>query len=173
MISPPDKVRLMAYLMRQDDPKKCTSTKLCRLGLAQSMHRASKIPRRAVVLDPFAQDLLAPSDREEVLRGGLLAIDCSWKNADEVFRKRFPGLKRRLPRLLAGNPTNYARIGILSSAEALAASLSILDFRSQAREVLSKFKWGSTFLSLNKEPLESYGLANSRSEVEAAERDYF
>lgn len=58
--------------------------------------------------------------------------------------------------MLAGNPTNYGIIGRLSTAEAIAAALIITGFRDQGEKILSLFKWGSTFLSLNEDPLESY-----------------
>ena len=167
------KARLLTYLMGQDDPKKCTSTKLCRLGLVQSVPKVWRIPRKAVVLNPSADDILNSLDRDKVMNSGLVVIDCSWKKAGEVFRRKFPGLNKRLPKVLAGNPVNYGKIGMLSSVEALAAALSILGFSDQAEEVLSKFKWGPTFLTLNKEPLSSYRESHNKFEIEEAEKEYF
>ena len=54
---------------------------------------------------------------------------------------------------------------MLSSAEAFAAALVILGHREQAEEVMSKFKWGQTFLDLNREPLEEYEKARSAEEM--------
>jgi len=72
--------------------------------------------------EPFAEIVLSPEDRSSK---ALLAIDCSWNLAKEVFFKRIGGKHRRLPALLAANPTNYSKLGILSSVEAVAASLYI------------------------------------------------
>ena len=110
--------------MGQDDPKKCTAKKLARLGLAQSILKAQRIPRFAVVLNPTASKVFSTKDRN-FLKGGLVAIDCSWRKANEVFSKRFRGENRRLPLLMAANPVHYSHIGILSSVEALAAALYI------------------------------------------------
>ncbi len=83
--------------------------------------------------------------------------------------ERFPGQARRLPALLAGNPTNYGVLGKLSTAEAFAAALFITGFESDSNRVLSLFKWGPTFLTLNREPLEAYARATLENlgEIEA------
>jgi len=162
-------VRLYVYEMGQDDPKKCTSAKLRRLRLATSIRSLTRIPRGAVVLNPTSATVYSPADRELALRGGLVAIDCSWARAEEVF----PGVNRRLPVLLAGNPVNYGQRSKLSSLEALAAALYIIGFKSEAERLLSIYKWGSTFLSLNQEPLEEYSHARSLEELSAAEASFF
>ena len=75
--------------------------------------------------------------------------------------------------MLAGNPTNYSKVGKLSTAEALAGSTYILGNKSLSIELMSKFKWGHTFLELNAEPLEEYSHATNQEEVMRVERDYF
>ena len=72
--------------MEQDDPRKCTSSKLVRYNLAKGIRSISQIPRRSIVLNPRANNVLLPSDREHFLHGGLVAIDCSWNKADKVLR---------------------------------------------------------------------------------------
>jgi len=74
--------------------------------------------------------------------------------------------------LVAANPTYYGRPTILSTAEALAAALFILGERSRAKEILSIFKWGPTFLELNHEPLEAYANADDSTEVVALQRQF-
>ena len=74
--------------------------------------------------------------------------------------------------MLAGNPTNYAVRGKLSTAEALAAALFITGFATEAQRVLSLFKWGPTFLALNREPLEAYAEA-SLSNLPKVEAEFF
>ena len=61
---------------------------------------------------------------------GLAVIDCSWKHADHIFQKFRTG--RRLPRLLAANSVNYGRWEKLSSAEALAAALFLIQHNDHA-----------------------------------------
>ena len=173
MFAQRSRIRLLVYELRQDDPKRCTSAKLVRLHLAQPIFRAASIPKKAVVLNPVASEILASSDSHFMKGGGVVAIDCSWEKYEEVFARKFRGINRRLPLLLAGNPTNYGQLGKLSSAEALAAALHIGGFEAQARELMAVFKWGQTFIALNKNPLEEYGLARSREEMIAVEKAYF
>lgn len=147
-------------LMRmQDDPKKCTAAKLVRFGLAR---RVGRIARRALVLDPFAARTILPSDRH--LAGAVAAIDCSWSRAGEEFPGP-AGMPRRLPPLLAGNPTNYSRMSKLSTAEALSAALFILGYGTAAAGLLDKFRWGHTFYELNRGLLEDYSRLGSESEI--------
>jgi pre-rRNA-processing protein TSR3 len=165
--------RILVYVMEQDDPRKCTSAKLVRIGLARPIRSRHMIPRRAVVLNPLAYAVLLPSDREHIEHGGLVAIDCSWNRSEEIFPSRFPGLNRCLPLLLPGNPVSYGRIGRLSSLEALAASLIITGFSEYGRKLLEIFKWGATFLTLNHAPLTDYGQAKDQNEIRELERAYF
>ncbi|MCL4437238.1 MAG: DUF367 family protein [Thaumarchaeota archaeon] len=165
-------IRVFALEMGQDDPKKCSSAKLCRFGLATPIHQFQRIPRNAVVLNPAVSEVFSPKDKE-ALKGGLVAIDCSWKRAEEVFKHRFRGVNRRLPLLLASNPINYGKLGMLSSAEAIAATLYIAGYVEQAQRVLSIFKWGNTFLTLNHDPLEDYRAAETPEHVLKTEQEYF
>ncbi|MEM3736617.1 MAG: DUF367 family protein [Candidatus Bathyarchaeia archaeon] len=166
-------VKLYVYEMRQDDPEKCTSAKLRRLRLATPITRMSNIPKRAVVLNPVSNDIFSPADRDAVARWGLVAIDCSWAMFKKVFSRRFPGINRRLPTLIAGNPVNYGHRAILSSVEALAATLFIAGFKIEAESLLSIYKWGASFLSLNRELLEEYSRARSFEEILAVESSFF
>src|SRR5207244_8458352 len=104
---------------------------------------------------------------------GILGLDCSWRQAKEVCCRKLGGKHRRLPGLLPANPTHYSRLGILSSLEALAASLFILGEDSRAEGLLALYKWGPTFETLNKEPLEAYRNAKSEAEVLKLEREFF
>jgi pre-rRNA-processing protein TSR3 len=164
--------RLLVYEFRQDDPKKCTSARLRKSQLVQSLPNMRRIPYSAIVLNPTSSKTLSLEDRELVLRNGLVALDCSWNQSEGVFDRNIPGNNRRLPILLAGNPTNYAIPSRLSTAEALAAALILTGFRQQAQVILSLFKWGETFLSLNHDPLEKYARAKS-SELSFLEEEFF
>jgi rRNA small subunit aminocarboxypropyltransferase len=165
--------KLYVLLLKQDDPRKCTAAKLARLRLARALFRVSQVPRRSVVLNPFSSAVMLPSDRQHVEAYGLVAVDCSWEKADSAFAIRFPGSGRRLPTLLAANPTNYAKQHRLSSVEAMAATLYITGFPGQAERLLSIFKWGKTFLTLNHEPLESYAIAETSEQMSEAEALFF
>jgi pre-rRNA-processing protein TSR3 len=160
-------------LLKQDDPRKCTAAKLTKFRMAIPIYRLGRIPRNAIVLNPFAGDILLPDNRTQAIASGLVAVDCSWEKAGHAFLKRLPGIQRRLPTLLAANPVNYAKAHKLSSAEALAAAMQIMGFGGRARELLRLFKWGEGFLTLNSEPLESYSTARSMSEMSQSESLYF
>ncbi len=164
--------RVFALQMGQDDPKKCSSAKLCRLKLAIPIHSFRRIPRGAVVLNPAVSEVFSRQDRDS-LKVGVVVIDCSWKHAEEVFRHRFQGINRRLPLFLASNPINYGKLGMLSSAEAIAAALYIAGHKEHAQRILSVFKWGGTFLTLNHDPLEDYEAAETPEDVLRIEKEYF
>ena len=146
----------MVYEFRQDDPRKCTSAKLRKFRLARSLKSLKQIYHSSIVLNPESSQTLSKADRPLIEHHGLVALDCSWNLSEEIFQQNIPGENRRLPALLAGNPTNYGVLGKLTTAEALAAALYITGFSKEAKRVLSIFKWGDTFLSLNLEPLEAY-----------------
>jgi pre-rRNA-processing protein TSR3 len=148
--------RIMIYDYHQDDPRKCTSTKLEKLRLAEPLHNLRQIPRSAIVLNPVSNRTLSFQDRPLIQKYGLVGLDCSWNHADTVFQDNIKGENRRLPTLLAGNPTNYSIRGRLSTVEALAATLIITGFDERAKQLLASFNWGETFLTLNKEPLREY-----------------
>jgi pre-rRNA-processing protein TSR3 len=165
--------RLYVLLLKQDDPRKCTAAKLAKFHFATPLFRIKQIPRKAIVLNPFAQSVLLREDRAFGVQYGLVAIDCSWEKAGEALSSNLPGQGRRLPTLLAANPVNYGKRHKLSSVEALAGALYILGFKDSASRCLNLFKWGPTFLSLNHEPLESYSTANTDTEMTSVEAEYF
>jgi len=157
-----DKIALYVLMIEECDPEKCTANKLVKFNLVKPIYRVKDVPHGCVALNPFADEVLSAKDKDSALRYGILAVDCSWKNAEDFFsRVKIKGLHRRLPRLIAVNPINFGNPYILSTAEALASSLYILGFKEQAREVLSIFKWGIYFFEVNKELLESFSVYTS------------
>ena len=66
---------------------------------------------------------------------------------------------------MAGNPVNYSKLNKLTTVEALAAAVYILGDSGMATTLLDKFKWGHTFLALNKNILQDYSKAESESEI--------
>ena len=163
----PGAMRVAIRMMRQDDPRKCTAAKMVRVGLATS---ARRIPNNAIVLHPFAERVLVPSDHDRTRT--ICAIDCSWKLARDQFAGHIPGNGRLLPPLLAGNPVNYAKIGMLSTAEAVAAAMHIMGFGQEARAILGRFRWGHTFLELNSNLLNEYAQATGQDEMYGIAESY-
>ena len=170
-------VKLYVLHLRQCDPSKCTALRLAKSKLIHLVNKLSDLPRGSVVLfpHPFADVVLAPMDRELIISRGLSAIDCSWKKLHELsiqVSKRGRLEYRALPLLIAGNPINYGKLSMLSTVEALAAALYITGFKKQAIYLLSKFKWGETFLQLNKQLLEDYSKAETREQVLEVQKLY-
>ncbi|MCK4757878.1 MAG: DUF367 family protein [Thermoplasmata archaeon] len=162
----PDDVRLFFYDGKQCDPKKCTGRKLAKFDLAIDVKKISQIPASALVLVPTAEKVLSREDNEVAERSGLAVLDISWKATGEDFPRVGRKSKgRALPFLVAANPVNYGKPFILSSAEAFAAALIILRHREQAGKILAKFRFGQTFLDLNREPLEEYEKAGNAKEI--------
>lgn len=164
--------RIFTLEFHQDDPAKNTSAKMRKFGFASPI-RKERISMNSIVLNPSALIVVSKQDRVTAQRHGLVVIDCSWSLVDSVFALHFKGIQRKLPALLAGNPTNYAKLGKLSSIEAVAASLYIMDFKHLAEKILSIYKWGPTFLSLNHDSLEDYSRAGSIEEIVKLEKSYF
>lgn len=156
--------------MKQDDPTKCSARKMINMDLAKGVSRKFHASDKMIVLNPYAHRVLSPPDRGAK---SVLVIDCSWNQAQEVFFRRLGGKHRRLPVLLAANPTNYSRAGVLSSVEAVAATMYILGEMEEAERYLSIYKWGPTFLTLNHEPLEAYRRSRTEGKVIHAQREYF
>ncbi|MCS7140125.1 MAG: DUF367 family protein [Candidatus Nezhaarchaeota archaeon] len=149
-------VKLYIYMARECDPCKCTANKLVRFGLVKPIYKVKKLPTNCIVLNPMSEEVLSIKDREVAIAHGIVAVDCSWKRVQEFFNEvRLRGVHRKLPKLIAANPVNFGNPHILSTAEALAASLFLLDFRLQAEKILSLFKWGPRFIEINKKVFEA------------------
>ena len=161
----------LIYMLHQDDPFKCTAAKLVRFRLAS---RVKFISRTTIVLNPFSEAPILKYD--QTVADSVCAIDCSWERADEVLKHQrlaAQGIARRLPAMLAANPTNYAKLGKLSSVEALAGALYILNEKELAAKMMDKFKWGHTFLELNADLLDDYADAETEEQVAELEKEYF
>jgi pre-rRNA-processing protein TSR3 len=161
----------LIYMLHQDDPFKCTAAKLVRFRLASPV---KFISRTTIVLNPFSEAPILKYD--QTVADSVCAIDCSWERADEVLKHQrlaAQGIARRLPAMLAANPTNYAKLGKLSSVEALAGALYILNEKELAAKMMDKFKWGHTFLELNADLLDDYADAETKEQVAELEKEYF
>jgi len=133
-------LKLFVYQLSQDDPKNVPQIGFSHLRLVKTVYRISRIPKNSVVLIhtlriPYFQEI------EISYRKWLVVIDCSWERAEEVFSKRFHGLNRRLPSLLAANP--LIMVTILSSVRLrlFAAALYIIGLKKEAEKIVGIFKW--------------------------------
>jgi pre-rRNA-processing protein TSR3 len=166
------RVRIVVYHAGQCDPKKCTALKLGRHELIRIVSRLRFLPKRAIVLNPFSETAFSPADRQRIEQFGLVALDCSWEHAEKVLSGHVRGTSRCLPLLVAGNPVNFGKPTKLTTVEALAAALIIAGFEEEARELLSVFTWGHTFLDLNGERLEKYSTARNSAEVVVLQKTF-
>ena len=166
-----------AIWLAQDDPKKNTAVRVSKDNLLRLHKDFRRLPKRGIILEPLCGKVLGPEDRELFENNGaLVGLDCSWAQIEESVEHvmRRTRLKpRTLPLLLAANPVNWGKPGKLSTVEALAASLYLLGRVEQARNLLSKFRWGERFLELNQEPLDAYSKAKSSAELVALQFEFF
>jgi pre-rRNA-processing protein TSR3 len=166
-------VDVVVYYTAQDDPKKNTALRLRKHNKARIVDDAAKIPAHAVLLNPFAKKAVSAEDLRDMRRNGLVALDCSWEHAEEVFAGLQGKVRSRaLPFLVAGNPTKYGQPFILSTAEALAAALYIAGEQRQARDLLSALPFAASFWSLNQAPLDDYAACTTSTEVVAVQGEY-
>ena len=161
----------------QDDPRKCTARKLHSMGLVQLHESVTAAPRRGYLLDPLSETILSREDSELISIGGsIVVLDCSWKKVAQSLEGVLENSRlesRVLPLLLPANPTSWGKVGRLTSAEAIGATLAILGYWDQAERILRHFKFGKEFIELNLEPLKSYSNASTREQVAYLQKEFF
>ena len=160
-------MQINVLMFNQDDPKKCTAAKLVRFGLAKKI---TSIRSKTALLHPFSERTLL--NNEKTTFNSITAVDCSWNKAEEMFQKKYSGIQRKLPPLLAGNPVNYSKINKLTTFEALASASFILGNEELCSDLLAKFNWGHTFLELNENLLNDYQSAQSEDDVNSIITEY-
>lgn len=113
--------------------------------------------------------------RKDNIYKNIIVLDCTWSNSNNIFLNfKISNLQRKsLPCLLAANPINFGRPYKLTSVEAFAAALYILDKKTQAISILSKFNWGLNFIKLNLNLLNDYSKATTNEEILDIENEYF
>jgi len=166
-------MKLFVYHANEDDPKKCSAKKLAKFGFAKIETNIRKTPKYAILLNPFAEKSLSKEDLKLAEKNCILAVDCSWKNAERSFDfldKRCNS--RALPFVIASNPVNYGKAFKLTTLEAFSAALYILGDREKAEKILELYKWSPHFLEMNKEPLERYKNAKNSKEIIEIMNDY-
>ena len=166
-------MKVTVFHANECDRKKCTSIKMEKLGKCKLVYNINKIPSGAVVLNPFAQKAVSYEDYRYVHRRGVVGLDCSWNEVSSS--KKFFSLSkyhRSLPFLIATNPVNYGKPCILSTVEAVSATLYITRFKDEAKDILDGFKWGHTFLELNHDLLEAYSEADTSKDVVRVQNEF-
>jgi pre-rRNA-processing protein TSR3 len=166
-------LKIAIFHANECDKKKCTSFKLEKLNKAYIFRKLNKIPKGAIVLNPFSEKAVSIEDKDLVKHHGIVGLDCSWNKVSKS--EKFFALSkyhRSLPFLIATNPVNYGKPCTLSTVEAIAATLYITNFKNEAKNILDGFKWGHTFIELNEELLEDYSNAKSSAEVVEIQKDF-
>lgn len=158
------KIQLAMWDFGQCDVKRCTGRKLSRFGLLKELRVGNGFG--GIALSPVGQQCISKEDSDLIKRKGLAVVDCSWARLDDVpFTKLRCAAPRLLPWLVAANPVNYGRPCELSCVEALSAGLIICGEQENGELLLSKFKWGHAFLSLNRELLKAYAKCENSAEI--------
>lgn len=166
-------IDVAVYYTAQDDPRKNTALRLKKHGRARIIEETKRIPDHCVLLNPFAKKAISAEDLPDMRKRGLVALDCSWKQAEETFAALQGKVRSRaLPFLVAGNPTKYGQPFELSTAEALAAALHIAGEPRQARRLLAPLPFADAFWNLNRNPLDDYAACATSKEVVEVQADY-
>ncbi|VDN03953.1 unnamed protein product [Thelazia callipaeda] len=164
-------ISLAMFDFKQCDPKRCTGRKLVRYNLVKVMKLGSKFS--GLLLSPNGDRTLSVEDVGLITNKGLAVVDCSWKQVGVTHLKYARCTQQRLlPYLVAANPVNFGKPCQLSCVEALAAALYIVGFKNFAGVILSKFKWGSNFLTMNKDLLEAYAECKTSADIIARQSAY-
>lgn len=164
-------VSLAMWDLGQCDKKRCSGTRLVRQGVVNELRLGVVFP--GVVMSPVGRSSVSIEDAELIRTKGLAVVDCSWNRLDDVPFGRIKGrAPRLLPWMLAANPVNYGKPCKLSCAEALAAALYLCGEKEDARAIMSRFKWGHSFFSLNEELLEMYAACRNAKEVIERQNEY-
>jgi pre-rRNA-processing protein TSR3 len=164
-------IQLAMWDFGQCDIKRCTGRKLSRFGLLKELRINQRFG--GVVLSPMGNKCISKEDQQLLHKRGLAVVDCSWARLTDVpFVTLRCAAPRLLPWLVAANPVNYGRPCELSCVEALAAALLICGEEETANVLLSKFKWGHSFLSLNRELLKAYSECKTGEEIISVQNNW-
>ncbi len=159
-------MKIVIYDSRECDPKRCTAIKLEKQNKVTLTNNIRKIPYNAIVLDAEAKQAVSKTDKKNIDKYGLSALDCSWnKLKKSSFHFKSKKHHRILPFLVAANPVNYGKPCKLTTAEALSATLYIVGYKDEACDLMNQFKWGPHFIELNENLLEAYYKAENSAEI--------
>ncbi len=163
-------VDICVYYTAQDDPRKNTAVRMQKQGQARLVDDIKHVQRHSVLLNPFAKKAISAEDLPMMRKNGLVALDCSWRQAEEMFPLLQGEVRSRaLPFLVAASPAKFGTPFELSTAEALAAALYIAGEQRQAKRILKCVPWADTFWEVNAQPLADYAACTTSTEVVAAQ----
>ena len=132
--------------------------------LVKEMRMKQRFP--GICLSPLGRESVCKADAPYIKANGLSVVDCSWNKVEETPIAQIRcGPPKLLPFLVAANPVNYGKPAKLTCAEAIAAALYICGWKEQAEEVMSKFKWGHAFFSVNEIYLEAYAECETAMDI--------
>lgn len=164
--------KVKVLYLNQCDKKKCSGWRILKskVALEISVQQIGK----ALLLSPYSQVAVSPTDRELVLKYGVVGVDASWNKIDATMKRRIfsQGTGRSLPFLVAGNAVNYGKPTKLNTAEALAATLWIIGEKEYAHKLLGTYRSGQAFIGLNEARLEAYAQAKDSTEVVAIQKEF-
>lgn len=164
--------KIFMWEFNQNDPKRDSGSKLCRLGYASVLRVGASY--NGIVLSSEAKTFASAADRELVEKYGISGINCSWNRLEEIPFASMgkPRSHRILPLIYAANTVNYGKPYKMNTAEAIAACLYITGFKDDARSMLSSFSYGMEFLRLNHELLERYAQCRDSDEIQQFQDEY-
>jgi pre-rRNA-processing protein TSR3 len=87
-------IKLAMWDFGQCDRKKCSGSKLSRLGMLKELRTSQKW--RGIILTPLGKQAVCASDRDIVWEFGVSVVDCSWARLDEVPFSKIRGKYERL-----------------------------------------------------------------------------
>ncbi len=145
---------------------------MAKMGKAILLKNPYKVPKNSIILNPFSEKAISPEDRKIVEKFGITALDCSWKEAELIFKKFKFKNQRALPYLIACNPVNYGKPCMLSTLEAFIAALYITNFKEEALKLTGCFKWVETFINVNYELLGRYSQAKNSTDIIKIQEEY-
>jgi pre-rRNA-processing protein TSR3 len=148
----------------------CTGVRLQKFGLLKEMKINSKF--QGILLTPTGKKMVSREDHDIIKNNGICVIDCSWAKFSQMNINLNKIETRLLPYLVAVNPVNYGKAFKLSCVEAVAATLFLGGFYQETDFILNHFKWGSSFIDVNKELFDMYRECKNGAELKAIEEKY-
>jgi pre-rRNA-processing protein TSR3 len=148
----------------------CTGMRLSKYGLLKEIKINSKF--QGILLTPTGKKIVSKEDNEIIRTKGICVIDCSWAKFNQLHLNMNKIETRLLPYMVAVNPVNYGKAFKLSCVEAIGAALYLAGFYRETDFLLHHFKWGYSFLEVNKELFDLYKDCKNSEELKTIEVKY-